>query len=319
MPKQTLIIANPICKHHLTGVGHPESPARFDAICSALTAHNLLRSDNWHSGRSADTEEIALCHTSEYIQLVRRETLASPALTMLSTGDAPICPASYDVALLAVGSALTGVDSVLKGEADNAFAIVRPSGHHACSDRGMGFCLFNNVAIAARYAQQQGNLQRVLIVDWDLHHGNGTQEIFNSDPSVFYFSTHQSGIYPGTGAATDCGVGAAAGTKMNLPILATPDARFQILSAFEGTLQEAMHSFKPEFILISCGFDAHFADPLGQLNLTDSDYGQLTRIILKIAAQHCQGRVVSVLEGGYNLRAIGSAAVTHVSELQGGE
>lgn len=296
----------------MTGFGHPESPVRFDAICSALKEAQLLSKDNWQKPRLATEAEILLCHTPDYLLKVQREVAETDRLAMLSTGDTVISPGSYQAALLAVGGVLTGIDAVLEAKADSAFVVSRPPGHHACSDRGMGFCLFNNVAIGARYAQRKAALQKVLIVDWDLHHGNGTQEIFDADPSIFYFSTHQAGIYPGTGASEERGVGKALGTKMNIPIQATAHARQEILDAVEGPLMEAMRAFKPELVLISCGFDAHWADPLGQLNLTDADFGTLTRLVQQIANQYAQGRIVSALEGGYNLQALATASVAHV-------
>lgn len=311
----TLIIADASCKRHLTGLGHPESPARFDAICSKLAKENLLRADNWQLPRPATEEEILLCHTPDYFNLVQREVAEVRGIGMLSTGDTPICRDSLLAAQLSVGAILTAIDAVLTGKAANAFVVARPPGHHACSAQGMGFCLFNSVAIGAAYAQRTYGIGPVLIVDWDLHHGNGTQEIFDADPTVFYFSTHQAGIYPGTGRTSDKGVGAALGTKMNVPIQPTKIAREEILQAVQGPLTKAMESFKPELVLISCGFDAHESDPLGQLNLTDADFGTLTRLVMQIADKYAKGRLVSVLEGGYNLEALGSASMAHVKEL----
>lgn len=311
--KRCLIVADAACKSHLTGFGHPERPERFDAIYNALQTSGLLQQER--KAQRATESEIQFCHTSDYLHLVQREIAQTQHLAMLSTGDAVICPASYDAALLAAGGVLTGIDAVLSAEANTSFVISRPPGHHACSDRGMGFCLFNNVAIGARYAQRKG-LKRILIVDWDLHHGNGTQEIFDADPSIFYFSTHQAGIYPGTGDAQDRGIGEAEGTKMNFPIVATFHAREEIIAAVQGPLMRAMQNFKPELVLISCGFDAHFADPLGNLNLTDEDFATLTRLVLQIANHFAEGRVISVLEGGYNLTALATASVAHVKALQ---
>lgn len=314
--KRCFIVADNACKRHETGFGHPERPERFDAIYQALKASGLLIHEC--KPRQATDSEILLCHTPEYLRLVQREIAQTRQLAMLSTGDAVICPSSYPPALLAAGGVLTGIDAVLSSEADSSFVISRPPGHHACSDRGMGFCLFNNVAIGARYAQRTAGLKKILIVDWDLHHGNGTQEIFNADPSVFYFSTHQAGIYPGTGSLADIGLGAAQGTKMNVPIAPTPLAREQILAAIKGPLANAMAEFKPELVLISCGFDAHRDDPLGNLNVTDEDFGTLTRLVCEIAHRYAGGRVISVLEGGYNLSALATASVAHVKALKEG-
>ena len=207
------------------------------------------------------------------------------------------------------------VEAVFEGKAKRAFSLMRPPGHHAGKSTGMGFCLFNNVALAARFAQSKYHVGKVLIVDWDVHHGNGTQDIFNADPSVFYFSTHQKGIFPGTGSVHDVGIGSAKGTKMNIPIVPGPLSRHEVVEAYRTPLANAMKSFKPELVLISCGFDAHHDDPLGALNLTPSDFTELTRLVCAIADQYAQGHVVSVLEGGYNLQAITSSAVAHVRAL----
>jgi acetoin utilization deacetylase AcuC-like enzyme len=242
------------------------------------------------------------------------EALQDNELAFLSTGDTGISRASFESALLAAGGALTGIDLVIQHPGSKVFCIVRPPGHHACSTRGMGFCLFNNVAIAARYAQRKYGLGKVLIADWDVHHGNGTQEIFNNDPTVFYFSTHEKGLYPGTGTEQETGEGAAKGTKLNYPILPGKQARKEVLHAFE-RLRERMKDFKPDLVLISAGFDGHEADPLGHLNLTDEDYFHLGSILSSIADEHAQGRLVSVLEGGYNLSALMTASVAHVNGL----
>jgi acetoin utilization deacetylase AcuC-like enzyme len=233
---------------------------------------------------------------------------------MLSTGDTHIGPRSYDVAVKAAGGVLNAVDAVAAHKSKNAFCVVRPPGHHATADRGMGFCLFNNIAIAARYAQKKHGVARALIVDWDVHHGNGTQDIFYTDGSVFYFSTHQSPWYPGTGAADETGEGAGAGKTLNVPCPAGT-GRNEILDAFQHKLLPAARAFKPELTLISAGFDSRLGDPLGQFTLVDHDFADLTRILLEIADQFSGGRLISVLEGGYNLSGLGSAAAAHVGAL----
>lgn len=303
---------------HLTGFGHPESPSRLFAIGNALQQAGLMTPDSTLKPRSATLEELLLCHSEAYIDLVEEECAfvghigIRDGSVCVSTGDAPICPESYDIARLAVGGVLTAVDAVVAGHATRAFCAVRPPGHHACHDRGMGFCLFNNVAIGARYAQKKYHLERVLIVDWDVHHGNGTQDIFQEDKSVFYFSTHQWPFYPGTGAADDHGM---AGNISNAPIRSGPDSRKQVLEAFETRLPEILQHFTPDIVFISCGFDGHEKDPLGGFNMTDADYAHLTRLIKNIADTHCHGRVISVLEGGYSLEALASASVEHVTAL----
>ena len=212
MPKlPTALLADPIFREHLAGREHPERPERFDAVVRALAPFDLLGVP----ARAATEEELLLCHTAEYLATARRDVASGRPY--LSTGDTDITPNSWDVAVRAAGGVLNAVDLVMTGRARNAFCVVRPPGHHATPNRGMGFCLFNNVAIAARYAQRRHGAGRVLIADWDVHHGNGTQDIFYSDPSVFFFSTHQWPLYPGTGRANETGAGAGAGTTLNFP------------------------------------------------------------------------------------------------------
>jgi acetoin utilization deacetylase AcuC-like enzyme len=305
----------------MTGWGHPESPARYFAIASALEKAGHQHSSNTLKIHAALLHHLLLCHSLDYIRTVQDDINKVEALGILdgqytlSTGDVQICPDSWEAALMAVGAVLVGIDAIMEGKADNVFCLVRPPGHHACKERGMGFCLFNNVAIGARYLQKKYGIKKVLIVDWDVHHGNGTQDIFDEDPSVFYFSTHQEGIYPGTGLPEDSGRGAAKGTKLNIPIKPGPSARLQILEAFHGPLVEAMKVFQPEFVMISAGFDAHYADPLGGLNLKETDFGKLTELMVALADQYAQGRLLSVLEGGYDLDAIAASAVEHVRKL----
>ena len=299
---------------HLTGVGHPESPARVPAIHRALITAGLQTRQNTLKPRAATEAEILLCHSKSYFDLVKREVgiaKQEQICTMLSTGDVVISPQALDVALLAAGGVLTAVDAVMNQEKSSAFCVVRPPGHHACTSIGMGFCLFNNVAIGARYAQRTYGIERVLIVDWDVHHGNGTQEIFYNDPSVFYFSTHQQGIYPGTGAAGERGVG----NILNCPIAPGNNSRLEVFSAFNSQLLPAMEKFSPQLVMISCGFDGHEDDPLGNFNLTSQEFGDLTKIVKDIAEKYAEGRMISVLEGGYNLEAIAEAAVVHCREL----
>jgi acetoin utilization deacetylase AcuC-like enzyme len=311
----TFIITHPDFIKHRTGYGHPEQPARVRVINEALKNEGLL--ENTLVPRKAIKEEVILCHTSNYFDLVQREisALQQIEIATLSTGDVQICADSFDIALFAVGGVLNAVDAVCEGIARNAFCNIRPPGHHATADRGMGFCLFNNVAIAARYVQSKYGIKNVLIVDWDVHHGNGTQEIFYSDPSVFYFSTHEASHYPFTGFIEEIGEGLGKGTTLNCPILPSEESREEVIEAFEKKLVPMMEKFKPEFIFISAGFDAHIQDPLGHFNLSDNDYMTLTRIVKTIADNYASGRIVSVLEGGYHLRALASAAKAHVIEL----
>ncbi|MBS0634347.1 MAG: histone deacetylase [Verrucomicrobia bacterium] len=299
---------SPHFRRHITPVGHPETMARTEVIYNALKPLKLPEV----TVRQATLEELAAVHSASYIQLVQKEVAAlNQHLAYLSTGDAVISPDSYEVARLAAGSLLAGVDSIMQGQAKSCFACVRPPGHHATHDRGMGFCIFNNVAVAARYLQSRYKIKRVLIVDWDLHHGNGTQDIFYNDPSVFYFSTHQAGIYPGTGHPDERGVG----NILNCPVASGSESAREIHKAFNEQLIPAMKLFRPEFIIISCGFDAHKDDPLGGLNLTENDFQLLTKTVTAIALeQKCHG-ILSALEGGYNLQALANSAYVHVQSL----
>lgn len=310
-------VSDPEYTTHHTGEGHPEQPARVTVLDRALTQTGLKTSKNTLSPRLATEPEVLFCHTLPYFHIVQREVAAlkgSPQTVFLSTGDALICEHSFDTALLAAGGVLTAIDKVINNTGSTAFCLVRPPGHHACSSRGMGFCIFNNIAIAARYAQQRYGIKRVLIADWDVHHGNGTQEIFYADPAVFYFSTHEKGLYPLTGMPQETGEGPGLGYNLNYPILPNPQARVNVIEAFL-KLRDQMKTFKPELVLISAGFDGHEADPLGHFNLTDNDFAELTRIVKAIADEHAQGRLVSVLEGGYNLQALASAGCAHATAM----
>ena len=247
-----------------------------------------------------------------YIELVEREV--AEHRDQLSTGDTTISAGSAEAARAAAGSALASVDAVFSGEVANAFCVVRPPGHHASEARGMGFCLFNNVALAARYAQQRYGAERVLIADWDVHHGNGTQDIFYEDGSVLFFSTHQSPWYPGTGDASETGEGAGSGKTINCPFSAGSGRR-EVISAFEERLIPAATEFHPDLILLSAGFDSRINDPLGDFLLTDSDFGTLTKMTMDLAANFCENRLISVLEGGYHLDGLARAAEAHVRVL----
>jgi acetoin utilization deacetylase AcuC-like enzyme len=309
---QTALFADPICREHLQGRDHPERPERFDAVIRGLAplAPRLLEV----APRAIADNELLLCHTREYLETARRDVASGRPY--LSTGDTDIGPNSWEVAARAAGGVLNAVDMVLSGRARNAFCAVRPPGHHATACRGMGFCLFNNVALAARYAQRRHGLARVAIVDWDVHHGNGTQDIFYADPSVFFFSTHQWPLYPGTGRSDETGSGAGVGTTMNFPFPAGSGMR-EILGAIQQSLIPAMESFRPELLLISAGFDSRIGDLLGRFTLTDRNFAVLTAAVMAIADRHAQGRVISVLEGGYNLSGLASAAAAHVEALVG--
>ena len=262
--------------------------------------------------RAATEDELALCHSRQYIAIARRDV--DSGAHALSTGDTDINRRSFEVALHAAGTCLNAVDLVFQKKAANAFCVVRPPGHHAGPARGMGFCLFNNIAIAARYAQRRYGIERVAIADWDVHHGNGTQDIFYTDPSVFFFSTHQYPWYPGTGAANEAGEGAGKGFTLNCPFPAG-SGRKEIFGAFQEQFGTRMESFRPDLVLISAGFDSRTGDPLGRFLLTDTDFTDLTSFMLDIAHKYASGRVISVLEGGYDLNGLSRAVSAHVHSL----
>ncbi len=299
-------------KHH-TGSGHPERPERLTAIVERLKQKGLLSELVPLQPAPAAPEWLTTVHTPEYVARVKKSCQA--AIGYVDTPDAPASANSYEVAIMAVGGVLGAVDAVMAGKTRNAFCAVRPPGHHALKDRAMGFCFFNNVAIAARYIQKQHKLGRILIVDWDVHHGNGTQAAFYEDPTVFYFSTHQAPFYPGTGNAEERGEGKGLGFTLNVPFPAgSGDTEYQ--KAFEEKLKPAAAAFKPDFVLISAGFDAAKGDLLGGMKVTPAGYAALTRVVKVIAEQHCQGRLVSLLEGGYDLEALAAAVEAHVRVLK---
>ncbi len=311
----TGLLLDEIFERHDTGIGHPETAGRVKAVAKRLEADGLAAKCSKLEFRLASDEEILLCHTPAYLELVKRE-VDGRSSGQLSTGDTVYGPQSLEVATQAVGGVLNAVDSVVEGRVDNAFAVVRPPGHHANADTGMGFCIFNNIAIAARHAQRKHGLGRVLIVDWDVHHGNGTQDIFYRDETVSFFSIHQHPWYPGTGMAAETGEGKGRGTTINHPLPAGTGMA-EVEAVFRESLLPAMAGFKPELVLLSAGFDSRIDDPLGQFRLDDGDFAELTGILLELADEHCEGRLLSVLEGGYNLDGLASAAAAHLGALAG--
>jgi acetoin utilization deacetylase AcuC-like enzyme len=315
MPTDTVLLIDPIFREHLAGrYDHPERPERIEAVTKALQKASLLDRTGRVGRRAATEDELMLCHTHAYLKTAHRDVAAG--LDCLSTGDTDITPNSWEVAVQAVGGVLNAVDAVMTRKAHNAFCVVRPPGHHATPSRGMGFCLFNNVGIAARHAQKAHGVERVAIIDWDVHHGNGTQDIFYEDGSVFYLSTHQWPLYPGTGRADETGEGQGKGTTMNFPF-AAGSGRKEILGAIQNAWLPEMAKFRPDLVLISAGFDSRIDDLLGNFTLTDHDFADLTEVMLEVAGQYAGGRLVSVLEGGYNLSGLGLAAATHVAALCG--
>jgi len=299
---------------HEPGAGHPESPVRAAAVMKALDGSDIpLRR---LEPRHASMEEVRSCHTAAYVKTAVLDIEAGK--DMLSTGDTHISSDSLDVALLAAGGVCVAVDEVFSDaeeSVDRAFCVVRPPGHHAEANKGMGFCVFGNIAIGARYAQQKHGAERVLIVDWDVHHGNGTQDIFYEDPSVFFFSSHQDPWYPGTGKLHEMGSGKGEGTTLNAPLAAGSGREEVYEQAFRQQLRLAVKDFKPDLVMISAGFDSRIKDPLGQFTLDDQDFTDLTLFMRELAHETAGGRVVSVLEGGYNLDGLAAAATAHVRAL----
>jgi len=310
--KPTALLLDPIYKEHDPGPGHPEQPARYDAVTRAVAETGLLKSFRRLDVRVAGEDEVALVHSYRYIETAKRD-IASGAHE-LSTGDTNVGKKSMDIALRAVGGVLNAVDAVAGGQTSNAFCAVRPPGHHARPEQGMGFCIFNNIAIAARYAQRKHGIGKVMIADWDVHHGNGTQDTFYSDGSVFFFSTHQSPWYPGTGAANETGEGKGSHCTMNFPFPAGSGKR-EIVGAFRENLRCAADAFKPDLLMLSAGFDSRLGDPLGQFTLTDDDFADLTAIMLEIAGTYAGNRFISVLEGGYSLSGLASGVAAHLKAM----
>lgn len=304
---------DPVYLLHDTGEYHPEIPERLTAIHNSLQQVSWFKDLHLLTAERASEEIVALAHGPDYIELVQEQCEAG--YSVLSTGDTVIGPESYEVALKAVGGVTRTVDMVMGGQIKNAFCAVRPPGHHANSRRGMGFCVFNNIAIAARYAQKKHGVERVLIADWDVHHGNGTQDIFYDDNSVFFMSTHQSPWYPGTGAANETGADKGEGFTMNRPFWRGA-GHDEIVPTFRDEFLKAARDFRPDLTLLSAGFDSHLNDPLGGFNLDDDSFRELTKIMLEIANISGEGRLISMLEGGYNLSSLASAVYAHMDELR---
>ncbi|MBT8036355.1 MAG: histone deacetylase [Verrucomicrobiae bacterium] len=299
---------------HDTGPMHPENAERYAAVMAAL---ERLENEGGEPlsrlrGKKAQIGDVLLCHDAWYHDIVRMDV--DEFAEVLRTGDTAICHDSYDVAMEAVGAAIVAADAVCDAVVKNAFCAVRPPGHHASAGCGRGFCIFNNVAIAARHLQRRRGIERVAILDWDVHHGNGTQDIFYDDGTVFFASTHEEEIYPFTGPVDESGEAMGLGTTMNLPVPEGSGGGV-ILPLWRETIGAAVREFRPDFILLSAGFDARVDDPVGMLNLTDSDFAELTRMVCGWADELCDGRLVSVLEGGYNPEGLASAVLAHVNEL----
>ena len=313
----TLLLYDDLCLKHIADVPHVESAERLRVIVERLRNDSLWDRCAHPSARDATPDDLALIHTPAHINNVRR--IAEDGGGALDL-DTPLSADSYAAAIRAVGLVMEGAEQIAGGRADNGFALVRPPGHHATSDRGTGFCLFNNVAIAARHLQRRKRLEKILIADWDIHHGNGTQAAFYDDDAVMYISAHAWPFYPGTGDADERGAGAGEGYTVNLPMpLGT--AAGQYVEAMREALLGRGKEFDPDFVLVSAGFDAATGDPIGVFDLEAEHFESLTRAALELAAECCDGRLLSVLEGGYNLERLAECAAAHVRALTdaGGE
>lgn len=306
----TRLYSHPIYLEHLTPEGHPERPERLRALAKALDDEAFAALDRVESPRSGE-DLILLVHPEDYVERIRN-AIPEEGITQIDA-DTSASPKSYDAALTAIGGAVDAVDAVFTGASDNAFVAARPPGHHAERDTAMGFCLFNQIAIAARHAQHAHGAERVAIIDWDVHHGNGTQDIFWQDPTVHYLSIHQMPLFPGTGAKDETG----AGNIVNAP-LSPHVGSDHFREAFRSRILPALQNLKPDLVLISAGFDAHHRDPLAQINLTEGDFDWATGKLMDIAAQSCDNRLVSVLEGGYDLVGLAESASAHVQRLMRG-
>ncbi len=306
----TLLYYDPIFQEHVTG-DHPENPRRLSAVMQNLHFVGLDSLCARPAWQPATVEQLSYVHTAEYIASVERFATAGGGQI---EADTRVCPRSYEVARLGAGAVCNAVGQILSGADKNAFCLVRPPGHHALANAAMGFCLFNNVAIGARAAQREHGLERVLIVDFDVHHGNGTQDIFYEDSSVGFFSMHRFPFYPGSGAASERGSGAGVGATWNLPIAANTPASEQ-LARFADELGQFADRIQPQVVLLSAGFDSHQDDPVGGLGLANDDFRSLTKTVMEISRKHASERLISVLEGGYNPQALADCVEIHIEQL----
>lgn len=312
MQQKTAFVYHPDYLNHDTGPKHPERPDRLRASLAALQQSDVWEQLHHIDPTPATVEQIAYAHKPGYSEHIRQSCKAEIPLTY----DTIVGHESYDIALLSTGGVLCAAEAVATKKVKNAFAMVRPPGHHATPGQSMGFCLFNNIAVTARYLQREHGVGKVAIVDWDVHHGNGTQDIFYEDASVFFFSIHQSPLYPGTGSRYEQGSGKARGTTLNVP-MPPGSGDSEYITVFEDVLIPALHGFSPEFILISAGFDAHYLDPLAHIDITAAGFAKLTDLVLDVAEEIASGNVVSALEGGYSLKGVSESVVAHVERLVG--
>jgi len=309
--RKTGIVKDSRYLQHTAGASHPESPERLASVYEMLDNPNMSWKYIPIEPREASHDEIAYVHTASYIDYIA--STAGKSHVILDP-DTMTSPETYEIAKLAVGGTCNAIDAVMTGEVDNAFAFVRPPGHHAGAGNSAGFCVFNNVAIGAMHAMKKHGLKRILIVDWDLHHGNGTQKIFDADRRVMYFSTHQYPYYPGTGGLLEIGEGQALGYTINVP-LRHGAVNGTFISAFRKILEPVAQAFRPELILVSAGFDTHAQDPLGGMRVTPDGFAAMARVLLNIADQCCSGRMVAVLEGGYHVMGLTRSVKAMLEEM----
>lgn len=310
--RKTAFVYDPFNLRH-TFEGHPENYRRLEGTWSLLQNDGILRRLSQVPSSPAPLDAILRVHTPQYVQ--RLQAMATRGGGHID-GDTYVNPDSYQAALLAAGGLLNLTDAVLQGQADHGFALIRPPGHHALSEIGMGFCLFANVAVAARWAQNHHGVDRILIIDYDVHHGNGTQEIFYDDPSILFFSTHQYPYYPGSGAAHEMGTESAYGTTINVPFPAYVGDK-GYLEVFRRLLLPSARTFRPQLILLSAGYDAHWLDPLASMQLSISGYVQLVELVLAMADELCEGKLVVALEGGYHLDVLAHSVLSTLRVLSG--
>ncbi|HYB98927.1 MAG TPA: histone deacetylase [Candidatus Limnocylindrales bacterium] len=309
--RDTVLLIDPRFRQHLTGSHHPERPERLEVL-ERLFATEGFADLRRLAPRAAEEEELRRVHEHDHVAAVAAS--AARAHTQFDA-DTPASTGSFEAARLAAGGAIAMADAILAGEADNGFAALRPPGHHAEAWRPMGFCLFNNVAVVARHLRQARGLDRVLIVDWDVHHGNGTQNTFYDDDSVMYVSTHQYPFYPGTGSAAEIGRGAGTGYNINVPMPAgAGDEHYY--AAFRDLILPVARRFRPQFVLVSAGFDAHRSDPLASMQLSTEAFGEMTNALVEVADEHAQGRILLLLEGGYDLSALAASVERSVDALR---
>jgi acetoin utilization deacetylase AcuC-like enzyme len=306
----TLLLTHPVCIEHEPPLGHPERPDRLRAV-NAVLNHDVFAALKRQEAPLGSRDDVLRAHQERYVEMIEKSSPEEGREPL--DADTWMSPKSLEAAYACVGAGTRGVDAVMAGEVDNVFCAVRPPGHHAERNRAMGFCLFNSAAIAAHYARVRYGAERIAVIDFDVHHGNGTQDIFQSDRDLFYGSTHQMPLYPGTGAASETGLG----NICNAP-LRPGDGGAQFRDALRGRILRALDEFRPDLVIVSAGFDAHRADPLGGLELDEEDFVWATLNLMEMADRHCRGRLVSMLEGGYDLKGLAGSVAVHVQALMRG-